>query len=237
MLNLGVAANAAVEDVAPALVENLANQALQRGVERLFIRLPLDDQLTPVLRWLGFRQYAIEHVLYSDDVPPGSHDMPAGLRPARGRDDRLLYQLYRKMTPPGVASMEAPTFREFRSLKREIYGSLASRGDSDVQMVVDRVELVGWLRVQRSNSPERPHTLSFKALPEAQLPEQLVDYALGLLDGSPGPAWSSLRHYDSHMIDALRGRGFSTLLRQALLVKELAVRVPVAERGLVPSFG
>ena len=53
------------------------------------------------------------------------------------------------------------------------------------------------------------------------------------------PAWSSLRHYDSHMIDALRGRGFAVLLTQLLLVKELAARVPkeVREKGLVPSFG
>jgi hypothetical protein len=41
------------------------------------------------------------------------------------------------------------------------------------------------------------------------------------------------------MIDALRGRGFSVLLTQLLLVRELAVRVakPVREKGLVPSFG
>ena len=59
------------------------------------------------------------------------------------------------------------------------------------------------------------------------------------LGESDAPAWSSLRHYDSHMIDALRGRGFSVLLTQLLLVKELALRVPkpVREKGLVPSFG
>ena len=51
------------------------------------------------------------------------------------------------------------------------------------------------------------------------------------------PAWCSLRHYDSHMIDALRGRGFSLLLTQALLVREIAVRVPLPEKSLVPSFG
>jgi hypothetical protein len=39
------------------------------------------------------------------------------------------------------------------------------------------------------------------------------------------------------MIDALRGRGFTTLLTQALLVKELAIRVTVPKKGLVPSFG
>jgi hypothetical protein len=39
------------------------------------------------------------------------------------------------------------------------------------------------------------------------------------------------------MIDALRGRGFSVLLTQLLLVKELAVRVPLREKGMVPSYG
>jgi hypothetical protein len=39
------------------------------------------------------------------------------------------------------------------------------------------------------------------------------------------------------MIDALRGRGFETLLTQALLVKELALKAPVREKALVPSFG
>ena len=235
LLNLGVAKSADIGEVAPALVDHLCNQALQRGVHKLFVRLPLDDKLTPLFRLEGFRQYAIEHVLYSEQPQGFSAQVPFGLRPARGRDDRALYQMYRKVTPAGVALVEAPSFREFRMLKRELYGSLASRGDSDKQMVVDRVELVGWVRVQRS-STERPHTLSFKALPEADLPEELVDYALTELNAQ-GPAWSSLRHYDSHMIDALRGRGFTTLLRQALLVKELAVRVPVREKGLVPSFG
>jgi len=66
---------------------------------------------------------------------------------------------------------------------------------------------------------------------------ELADLGLSLLGESDAPAWSSLRHYDSHMIDALRGRGFSMLLTQLLLVKELAVRIPVREKGLVPSFG
>jgi len=101
---------------------------------------------------------------------------------------------------------------------------------------VDRVELVGWVKAERS-SGARPNTLSFIALPETSLAGELADLGLSLLGESVSPAWSSLRHYDSHMIDALRGRGFSMLLTQLLLVKELAVRVPVREKGLVPSFG
>jgi len=63
----------------------------------------------------------------------------------------------------------------------------------------------------------------------------IADHALAT--AGPGAAWCSLRHYDSLLIDALRARGFSTLLTQALLVREATVRVPVQEKGLVPSFG
>jgi hypothetical protein len=92
------------------------------------------------------------------------------------------------------------------------------------------------VQAERSTGAQ-PHTLSFLALPEPPLPDELADLALRLLGDSDTPVWSSLRHYDSHMIDALRGRGFSVLLTQLLLVKELAIQVPAAEKGLVPSFG
>lgn len=223
VLNLVVAADGDQDEIAPPLIEHLCNQALERGVQRLFVRLPTDDTLTPVFRMQGFRQYATETVLYADTPKPVGVEGPAGLRPFRGRDARPLYQLYRKVTPPGVAQVEAPTFKEWR---------LAGGGGA--QFVVDQVELVAWMRFQKAAAPH-PHTLSFLALPDERLQDGLIDHGLSL--AGSGAAWASLRHYDAHMIDALRGRGFSTLLTQALLVKELAVRVPLAEKGLVPSFG
>jgi predicted N-acetyltransferase YhbS len=224
ILNLCVANDADEREVAPRLVQHLCEQAGRSGVSRLFVRVPLDDPLLPVLRMEGFRQYATESVLYAERAEPRSTTVPFGLRTARGRDARLLYSLYRKVTPLGVAQLEAPTFKDWRSL----------RSDPGQQELVDRVEVVGWLAVQRS-SQGRPHTLSFLALPEDGLADELADRALTISEA--GPAWSSLRHYDSHMIDALRGRGFTLLLTQALLVRELVVRVPLPEKGLVPSFG
>jgi hypothetical protein len=103
------------------------------------------------------------------------------------------------------------------------------------QFVVDRVELVAWSAIDRSSEPSRPHTLRFMVLPEEGLAGDVIDHALS--EAGPGPAWSSLRHYDAHVIEALRGRGFTNLLTQALLVKELAIREPVREKGLVPSYG
>ncbi|TME02866.1 MAG: hypothetical protein E6I61_01455 [Chloroflexi bacterium] len=229
VLNLQVADEADPDEVAPALVMHLCNQALERGALRLFVRLPDRDALLPAFRLQGFRQYATEQVVYSEDPKRRGDQFPQGLRPTKRGDDRRLYQLYRKVTPQGVSQLEAPTYREWRALHT---GEL-SGGD-----VVDRIEVVGWVRMQRGTGA-RPNTLQFMALPENPLPAELADYGISLLGDSGAPAWSSLRHYDSHMIDALRGRGFNVLLTQLLLVKELALRVPkpVREKGLVPSFG
>jgi len=237
VLNLQVAEEIDFEEVATGLVEHLSNQALERGALRLFVRLPERDPLLPAFRLRGFRQYATEVVVYADKPVMRSEQFPDGLRPVKRGDNRMLYQLYRKVTPQGVSQLEAPTYREWRALHGgEWTGRLAARGSDKHEFVVDRVELVGWVKAERS-SGARPDTLNFMALPEGPLPGELADFGLSLLGDSESPTWSSLRHYDAHMIDALRGRGFSVLLTQLLLVKELAVRVPVREKGLVPSFG
>jgi len=237
VLNLQVADELDSEDVATALVEHLSNQALERGALRLFVRLPERDPLLPAFRLRGFRQYATEVVVYADKREMRSQQFPDGVRPVKRGDNRLLYQLYRKVTPQGVSQLEAPTYREWRALHGgEWTGRLAARGSDKHEYVVDRVEVVGWVKAERS-SGARPDTLNFMVLPEGPLPGELADFGLSMLGDSEAPTWSSLRHYDSHMIDALRGRGFSVLLTQLLLVKELAVRVPVREKGLVPSFG
>jgi hypothetical protein len=229
VLNLQVADESDTDEVAPALVQHLCNQALERGALRLFVRLPDRDALVPAFRLQGFRQYATEQVVYADKPGQGGSKFPKGIRATKRGDDRHLYQLYRKVTPQGVSQLEAPTYREWKALHS---GELAGGH------VVDQVEVVGWVRMQRGGEA-RPDTLQFMVLPEGPLPAELADYGISLLGDSDAPAWSSLRHYDSHMIDALRGRGFSVLLTQLLLVKELAVRVPkpVREKGLVPSFG
>jgi predicted N-acetyltransferase YhbS len=236
VLNLQVVEGADSDEVAPALVEHLCNQALERGSHRLFVRLPEGDPLLRVFRLRGFRQYATEVVVYADKPVMRSDTFPEGARPVRRGDHRALYQLYRKVTPQGVSQLEAPTYREWRALHGEWTGRLAARGPEKQELAIDQVELVGWVKAERS-SGARPNTVSFIALPDSSLAGGLADLGLSLLGDSELPAWSSLRHYDSHMIDALRGRGFSVLLTQLLLVKELAMRVPVQEKGLVPSFG
>jgi ribosomal protein S18 acetylase RimI-like enzyme len=237
VLNLHVADESDSDEVAPALVEHLSNQAIERGALRLFVRVPERDPLLPAFRLRGFRPYATEVVVYADKPAMRAEHFPEPVRLVKRGDNRLLYQLYRKVTPKEVSQVEAPTYGEWRALHGgEWTGRLAARGSEKLEYVIDRIELAGWVKVERSTGA-RPDTLNFMALPEGSLPGELADFGLSLLKDSEAPAWSSLRHYDSHMIDALRGRGFTVLLTQLLLVKELAVRVPLREKGLVPSYG
>jgi len=194
VLNLQVAEESDSDGVATALVEHLSNQALERGALRLFVRLPERDPLLPAFRLRGFRQYATEVVVYADKPAMHSELFPEGIRAVKRGDNRMLYQLYRKVTPQGVSQLEAPTYREWRALHGgEWTGRLAARGSDKQEFVVDRVEVVGWVKAERS-SGARPDTLNFMALPEGPLPGELADYGLSLLKGSEAPAWSSLRH-------------------------------------------
>src|SRR5438067_36128 len=174
VLNLQVVDGADSEDVAAALVDHLSNQALQRGVHRLFVRLPDRDPLITVFRLRGFRQYATEQILFADRPRAGISPAPERARQVRRGDGRRLYQLYRKVTPEHVSQLEAPTYREWRALHGEWTGRLAARGSNKEEIVIDRVELAGWVQAERSTGAQ-PHTLSFLALPEPPLPHERTD--------------------------------------------------------------
>src|SRR6202163_1151812 len=90
VLNLQVAEGSDPDEVAPALVEHLCNQALERGAIRLFVRLPEGDALLPAFRLRGFRQYATEVVVYADKPALRSEEFPDGVRPVKRGDNRML---------------------------------------------------------------------------------------------------------------------------------------------------
>ena len=53
VLNLCVDPRADADEAARMLIDHLVDQALERGVHRLFVRLPLEDPLTAMFRWSG----------------------------------------------------------------------------------------------------------------------------------------------------------------------------------------
>src|SRR5260370_31143866 len=112
VVNLQVAEGSDTDEVAPALVEHLCNEALARGAQRLFVRIPDSDPLLPVFRMRGFRQYATQVVGYADRVTKRLAQTPHRARHVRRADGRRLYQLYRKGPPQGVSQLAAPPYRD-----------------------------------------------------------------------------------------------------------------------------
>lgn len=212
------------EEIASALIDLLAGQAGERGVHRLVVRVPLDEPLLPTFRMHGFRQFATETVLLTEHAEAGSTEKLEGARPWGRRDERRLYSLYRRVTPPEVSRLEAPTYRDFRALRQ----------DPGQQEVVERLELVAWWRLLRGDHAQ-PDRLSFLARPGRDLADELADHALAAIAGRP--AWVNFRHYDRDLIDAFRHRGFTGILDQALLVRDATVSARATQPALVPSFG
>ena len=237
VLNLCVDDSQRDADAVADLLDQLSNQALARGVVNLFVRLPDRDPMLPAFRMQGFRQYATEQVFYTEQpelsevsTPPG------GLRPVKRKDAALIYNLYRRVTPLGVALVEAPSIKTWRSQYPVIPERRAPREASERQTVIDRSEMLAWSRWKPS-SATRPHTISITTVPDQELADQLVDWALAVIGPACGPVWSSVRHYDSHMMQALRSHGFGILTTQCLLVRQLAKREPVHKKAWVPQFG
>src|SRR5207245_8383657 len=134
-----------------------------------------------------------------------------------------------------------------RGLKDVHHGSWASRlprASCPRQYVVDRVQVMGWMGITPGGGA-RPNTLGLLALLEPSgLLDELVQRSLGYLAGHrPGPVWCSLRHYDERAIQLLQREGFEVIASQVLMVRELALKVPVRARvrvkdkALVPQYG
>jgi hypothetical protein len=239
ILNLCLPPSASGGEVGPALLDHLFGEGLKRGVTKYFVRIPVDDPILEVFRGKRFLQYATEHVLFAENVDAAEVAPLPGIRGLRSKDLLALYLLYRSITPKAVATIEGPNFQEWRANFHQ--GWLARVGRAGHQHVVlDQGSINAWIGLAAGSST-RPTTLGLLtgAMTQEQR-EALVDFALGqAARRSPGPVWTNLREYDAHLMTLLKRRGFETLASQALLVRELPIKVKVKskEKGLVPQFG
>ncbi len=241
ILNLCLTEEARAAGVGSDLLDRLFAEGLKRGVTKYLVRIPLDDPILSTFREKGFGQYAVEHVLFAEAVSATAVQPPAGLRKAHSKDVLALYLLYRATTPKPVVAVEGGSMQEWRATFQQ--GALARLGRAGhTHHVLDRGELRGWIGLAAGSST-RPHTLGL--LVPGKVEDEsaaLVDYALGqLAERYPGPVWCHLREYDSHLIRLLTQRRFEILASQALLVRELPLKVRVKvkakDKKLVPQFG
>jgi L-amino acid N-acyltransferase YncA len=206
------------------LLNQLCDTAVEQGITRLCVRVPMDHPLVGLFLEQGFTQYATEQILYRESAEGAAPAAGVPLRVAR-RDDRgAIYQLYLRTTPSHVANLEGPSQKMWLDAFQQ--GWVARLGRDDVEhFVAETPGVTGWVAI-RPQSGARPALMALMC--DGHDPahrDEVVDAALAL--GGAGPVTCVLRHYDSELIRALQSRGFEIFGTQLLLVRDLAIKLKV----------
>ena len=146
---------------------------------RLFVRLPERDPLLPssAARLPPVRDGGASSTRTSPDA---GRALSRGARPRPPRGQPGLYQLYRKVTPQAGRQLEAPNYREWRALHGGWSGAArCARLGEQRAVVVDRIELVGWVKAERARGRGRTRSASWRS--RGHLPGELADLACRLL--------------------------------------------------------
>lgn len=212
------------------LLDRVLGAAIQEGIHKVFLRLPEGDPAQEWVRQVGFYPYCREEVYYRGELP-GLAQVPnvPGLRPRRPVDHQPLFQLYSAVVPFRVRQAEAMTLHEWRWLD----GWTPHRVGLDLVLRTGRSDFVltgpdrptAWLQTDR-----RTRTIGLLADSDCDLAE-LFRFAVAQLGGGRA-AWCSVRDYQAGQSGALQELGFSSVARNVLFARALAVRVP--EMKLVP---
>jgi len=228
-----------------ALLDHLFNEGLNHGVTKFIVRVPVDDPVIDLFRARGFTAYATEHALLTESVAARPAPAVTGWRPMRRDDELGLYLLYVATTPKGVAAVEASNFAEWRrSFQPGSWSARIPRRAGQPRFVIERMQVVGWMSLVPGGGG-RPHSLGLMAAAQpADLWPSLVQRSLSYVaQHQPGPVWCSLRHYDEVSIQLLQREGFEVIASQALMVRELPLkvrarmRVRIKDKRLVPQYG
>ena len=223
ILNLCVAGTASGHFARAQLLTHLTNHALEHGIHRFVVRLPVEHPLVGIFLEQGFVQLATEQILYSDDAPPGeAAAQSVSLRPARPEDVGAIYLLYLRTTPSHVASLEGASLKAWQAGFAE--AAMTRMGRDEVRhFVAENPGVVAWAAIRPATST-RPTLLSLMCDGHnPRLRESVIAGALRELP--PGPVSSVLRHYDSELIRGLQKHGFAIYGTQVLLVRDLATKV------------
>ena len=215
------------------LLTHLCEAAVEEGVQKVFLRLPMDSPWLQPARQAGFVQYTTEHVFVLPTFDAAPKVSVPGLRPRRPADHQPLFQLYSASVPGPVRQIEALTLQEWRWTDNWGFTSVASlrgavrRRRRDLVVQGD-ARLTAWVQVDLGS-----RTLQLLLDPrDAPKPVDLL--GRGLAELVPGrPVAFAMRDYQSELSGALEEKGFRPIESQALLAQMLTARVP--ERRWVPA--
>ncbi len=230
---------------AQQLLGRLCDTAIERGAERIFAMARDDGDGAPVLRQLSFSPVTRELTfMLAPSVPPDGVDNPPvlpmidGLRRLERSDAFGVHQLYRATTPPVVQLAEARRPQSWEP-PRARFGGLPrlSRGVTGRRWVVvqeDRV--VGWAHL--SVARRGAHHLSLMIDPgDPSLASSLIAVATDAARRVRGVSvFASVRDHQWPEREALETAGFRLYESHVLMMKQLALAVPLARRNLAPAI-
>jgi L-amino acid N-acyltransferase YncA len=246
VLNLSMAPSLSGAAGGP-LIDHLCNEAIGKGVGRIYVRIPEGHPVMESFKAHAFRPYAQDRVFFRDSLgePADDPGIP-GLRPARRKDLFGLFTLYLAATPKAVSQVEAPDYDQWRAVHEAEWLQRFGRRPSKSLVVEHANEIVGWVGVE-PGAPGRPHSIAILARghhgPDGDLQRRLLALAQRQLGAHPGAVWCNVRNYDTATTRVLQDAGFEHLAGQELLVRELRARAlaparkPKKEKALAPVFG
>ncbi len=197
------------------LLLSLSSMALEKGIYRLTVKIPLDHPVTEVFLHNGFVQYATEQILYHDTVFTGTLRTP-GMRDARKEDVEFLYLLYLRSTPPTVAEIEGATRPQWQAAFQS--GCMGRLGRAGARhMVLEDSGIRAWSCITQP-SPVGPVIVCFLCEQPA-MQEEFIDATLNRVRA--GPVSCVLRHYDGELMRILQDRGFAIYGSQLLFACDL----------------
>ena len=224
IVNLCTVSNPSGQVAADELLVGLTNHGQELGVQRFYVRLPLDHPLLSGFVEQGFTQYATEQILYAEREAVAAEEPSLGLRVARPDDAAAIHLLYLRVTPATVAAIEAPSRKAWESVFAS--GAVSHLGKDDViQLVAENPGIYGWAAITPATAT-RP--VGIWLMCEAHREAERETFLNAVLTQLPaGPVACVLRHYESELIRSLQQRGFAVYGTQVLLAKDLGVKVRI----------
>ncbi|MGI5835426.1 MAG: hypothetical protein ACOX87_02900 [Chloroflexota bacterium] len=213
------------------LLEHLAGEASRKGVRRVFLSTPPDNDLGRIAKQAGFVNYTSE-TLYSCPLPVTLNDKEQlRPRPRLRQDTHALFRLYNSTVPCRVRSAEAITLDEWISLEKGSRLWAPSLGGSRQHFVwEEKDEIVGWL--QLSFSAKSQHAELMVHPSKRKTINDMVLFALSQV--SPrAPVYFSVREYQTEVASVVQRLGATAVADYLMFARELAVRIP--SRALAPA--
>lgn len=212
------------DDAVEQLLRYTVQVAGQRGVKRLYARLPSDSGLADMYAKVGFQSYAAETVWVADrlDLAGSVEAMP--LREQEVTDTWAVHQLYNASAPRDVQYAEAATSQRWELTHPGRRGSVV-RG----YLMEEGFQLIGYARVLSCG--ERHH-VEVMFSPDARV--ERASFLRSVLDRTAGHArlrqvYVALRSYQQETEVALESFGFRPRIDQRCTIRYTAARVRQAE--------